>query len=97
MVVTQVMNAPLPESYVLRVRYILIKTSWVRSWASSAVAGKAIADVVDAPVVALDDLLPGRSVAANAATDKQSDNLGFFQNRTPRTSLKRKPRRGDEA
>src|ERR1019366_5934599 len=43
------------------------------------IARKAVADVVDAPVVALNDLLPGRGVASNAATDKQSDNLGFFQ------------------
>ena len=30
-------------------------------------------------VVALDDLLPGRGIPVHAATDQQSDDLGFFQ------------------
>ena len=34
------------------------------------VAGEAVADVVDAAVVALDDFLPGSGVSANAATDQ---------------------------
>src|ERR1017187_6021177 len=47
------------------------------------VPGKAVAHVVYPPVIALDDFFPSRRIAANAATDQQSDNLGFFQNRTP--------------
>lgn len=36
MVVNHVVNAPFEVSYVVNVLYILIKTSCVRSWASSA-------------------------------------------------------------
>jgi hypothetical protein len=32
-------------------------------------------------MVALDDLFPSRGIAANAAPDEQSDNLGIIQNR----------------
>jgi len=34
-------------------------------------------------VIALHNLFPGRGIARNAATDQQSDNLGFFQTRLP--------------
>src|ERR1700677_87522 len=44
---------------------------------------KAIADVINPPVIALDDLLPSRGVARNAATDQQSDNLGIVQKQAP--------------
>jgi hypothetical protein len=47
------------------------------------VARKSIADVVDASMMALNDFFPSRSVATDAATDQQSDNLGFFQTLTP--------------
>ena len=42
---------------------------------------KPVADVVDSPVIALDNLLPSRGIARNTATDEQSDNLGIIQNR----------------
>src|SRR5271154_1626120 len=45
------------------------------------VSGEAIADVVNSPLIALDDLLPSRGIARNAATDQQSDNLGIIQTR----------------
>ena len=48
-----------------------------------AVARKAVADVINAPVKALNDLLPGRGIATHAATDEQLNDLGFFQNQTP--------------
>jgi hypothetical protein len=32
----------------------------------------------------LDNLFPGGGIAPDGATDQQSDNLGFFQNRTPK-------------
>src|ERR1700722_10509039 len=51
-----------------------------------SIPGKPVADVIDPPVIALDDLFPSRSVARNAATDQQSDNLGFIQSTTPRTA-----------
>src|SRR5262249_54663494 len=44
-----------------------------------SVARKAVADVVNAPVMALDDLFPSRRIAANTAANQQSDDLGFFQ------------------
>jgi hypothetical protein len=34
-------------------------------------------------MISLDDLFPGSGIAPNAATHKQSDNLGFIQNQTP--------------
>src|ERR1019366_2394416 len=52
----------------------------------AGIAGKAVADVVNPPVIALNDFFPSRGIAPNAATDEQSDNLGFFQNQTPRVS-----------
>src|SRR5712692_7637972 len=38
-----------------------------------------VADVVDSPVITLDDLLPCRCVARNTATDQQSSHMGVFQ------------------
>jgi hypothetical protein len=35
-------------------------------------------------VVALHNFFPSRGIARDAATDEQSDNLGFFQTRLPR-------------
>jgi hydroxyethylthiazole kinase-like sugar kinase family protein len=42
-------------------------------------SGKAVANVVDATVVALDNLLPCHGVACNTATDQQSSHMGVFQ------------------
>src|SRR5215470_6240192 len=42
-----------------------------------------VADVVYAPVVTLDDFLPGSDVARNAATDQQCCHLGIFQAALP--------------
>src|SRR5215471_3601374 len=47
--------------------------------------GKAITDVINAPVVALDDFLPGGCIARNTATDQSSNELGIFQPALPRT------------
>ena len=47
------------------------------------IARKPVADVINPPVIALNDLLPSRGIARNAATDQQSDNLGIIQNQTP--------------
>src|SRR5260221_13539738 len=47
------------------------------------IPGKPVADVVYPPVIALHNLFPSRGIARDAATDQQSDNLGFFQNQTP--------------
>jgi len=38
-------------------------------------------------VVALHNLFPSRGIAPYAATDQQSDNLGFFQNRLREIAL----------
>src|SRR6185369_3254488 len=48
-------------------------------------SGEAIADVVNAPVVALNDLLPGHDVAGYAATDQHGNDLGVFQPALPGT------------
>ena len=48
-------------------------------------ARKAIADVVDAPVVALHDLLPGSRVARNTAADQHGGDLRVFQLALPGT------------
>src|ERR1700751_3381040 len=47
---------------------------------------EAITDVVDTPMIPLDDLLPSGCVAGNAATDQQSSHLGVFQNLLPGNS-----------
>src|SRR5271157_959504 len=47
-------------------------------------AGKAVADVVDTPMVLLDDVLPSRSVASHTATDKGIDGLDVVQSALPR-------------
>jgi hypothetical protein len=41
---------------------------------------KPITNAINPPVIALNDLLPGRGIARNTATDQQSDNLGIIQN-----------------
>ena len=46
--------------------------------------GKPIADVVDPPMILLDDFLPGRSVAGHTATDKGIDGLDVVQSALPR-------------
>src|SRR5713101_7444180 len=45
--------------------------------------GEAIADVVDAPVVALHDFLPGHYVAGYAATDQHSNDLASSNPHSP--------------
>ena len=47
-------------------------------------AGKAIADVIDAAMILLNDFLPCRSVAGNTATDKGIDGLDIVQSALPR-------------
>src|SRR5271157_1583190 len=47
-------------------------------------ARKAVADVVDTPMVLLDDVLPSRSVASHTATDKGIDGLDVVQSALPR-------------
>src|SRR5579864_2064617 len=47
-------------------------------------SSESIADVVDAPMIALDNFLPCGCVARNAATDQQSSHMCVFQSRTPR-------------
>jgi hypothetical protein len=42
-------------------------------------SGKPVTDVVDSPVILLDDFLPCRGIARNAATDQQSSHMGVFQ------------------
>src|SRR4029077_10712223 len=42
-------------------------------------SGKAVANVVDAPVVALNNLLPCHGVAGNTARAEQSSHMGVFQ------------------
>ena len=51
-------------------------------------AGKAIADVIDAPVVALHNLLPSGGLAGNAATDEQAATWAS-SNPTPGTTGER--------
>ncbi len=43
------------------------------------IPGKSVADVINSPMIPLNNLLPGRGIAGNAATDQQSDNLGVIQ------------------
>src|SRR5262249_51777163 len=70
-----------PTIYIVRVeRAIHLDENLLRQvlsiiWRS----GKAITDVVDSPMITLDDLLPSGCVAGNAATDQQSSHLGIFQ------------------
>ncbi len=46
-------------------------------------AGKAIADVIDASIVVLDDFFPGGGVAGDTAADKHRDDLEVFQPALP--------------
>ena len=57
------------------------------------IPGKPVADVINPPVIALHNLFPSRGIAPNAATDQQSDNLGFFQSelRGLREAYRRSP------
>src|SRR5437763_10280274 len=48
-------------------------------------SGKSIADVVDAPVISLDDFFPSHGVAADAASNQSSYDLGVFQPALPGT------------
>jgi hypothetical protein len=47
------------------------------------IPGEPVTDVINSPMIPLNNLLPGRGIARNAATDQQSDNLGFIQTEPP--------------
>src|SRR5580704_8286082 len=44
---------------------------------------EAVADVVDTPVVGLDDLLPSRGIAGDTAPDQHRNYLDVFQTKAP--------------
>src|SRR5208283_4407625 len=46
-------------------------------------AGKAVADVIDTPVVSANDFFPGSGVAGNATADQHRDYLDVFQTMLP--------------
>src|SRR5262249_23863410 len=46
-------------------------------------ARKSVADVIEPPVVALNNLLPRHRIACNAASDKTVDDLRVFQRALP--------------
>src|SRR6185437_4126869 len=47
--------------------------------------GEAVANVVDAPVILANDVLPGSCVASHTATDQSSYDLGVLQPALPGT------------
>ena len=47
-------------------------------------AGEPIADVVDSPVILLDDLLPSRGIAGHTSPDQRIDRLVVVQSALPR-------------
>src|SRR5271167_763014 len=46
-------------------------------------SGEAVADVIDTPVVGLNDFFPGSGVAGNTAADQHRDYLNVFQTMLP--------------
>ena len=60
-----------------------MKTSWARSSRVVGRSGEAVADVIDTPVVGLDDFFPGGGVARNTAADQHRNYLDIFQTELP--------------
>src|ERR1022692_210981 len=51
-------------------------------------SGEAVADIIDTPVVGLDDFFPGSSVAGNTAAHQHRNYLNVFQTEAPRKALR---------
>ena len=79
MVVTQVMKAPRSTSYGLQGAVHLNEDFLGEVLGIVARAGKSIADVVDAPVIALHNFLPRSRIARNTAAYQHGGDLRVFQ------------------
>ena len=85
MVVTQVMNAPALDVVGIQGAEHLDEDFLGKILSVVAGSGETIANIVDTPVVALNDFLPCHCIAGYAATDQHGNDLGVFQPALPGT------------